>query len=215
MPAGRRDSRRGVAAARRTLVSAMAGVLLLATSGLAVAASGAALPGDPLYSVKRASERVQLLLILEPASGARLHLDLARQRLAEAVAIAGTRPAALPQVLEAAVEELERAEDMGEGAMTADAAAVRAEASGVLAEVAGGVEPALAVALEQVAERLGTPALAEADEAQPGPEPPAAPPGERPRRAEPEPEREGLVRPELGDLAGRLPGRSGPDPAGS
>jgi hypothetical protein len=232
-------SRRGAgAASRRALVSAMAGVVLLVTSGVAVAASGAALPGDALYTVKRGSERVQLLLTLEPESGARLHLDLARERLTEAVAISGTRPGSLPQVLTAAVAELERAEAMGEGTTTAEAAAIRAETNGVLAEVAGGVEPAIAMALEQVAQRLGTPALAEADEpqVQPGLQPPASQPGELVPGDQPQagqmsqgadqqadspgapqgnhallaPEPDGPVRPELGDLAGRLPGRSSP-----
>lgn len=49
-----------------------------------VAASAQSLPGDPLYGVKREVERVQLALTLDPAANARLRLELANRRLAEA-----------------------------------------------------------------------------------------------------------------------------------
>jgi len=66
----------------------LAVVIGLATGALALsgvsAASGGALPGDPLYSVKRSGEQAQLMLAGSDASRGRLHLDFARNRLAEA-----------------------------------------------------------------------------------------------------------------------------------
>lgn len=55
----------------------------LALSGVS-AASGGALPGDPLYSVKRSGEQAQLMLAGSDTSRGRLHLDFARNRLVEA-----------------------------------------------------------------------------------------------------------------------------------
>ena len=46
------------------------------------------LPGEPLYSVKRASEQVRLALALNPFDRAQLHARLAAQRLQEAEALA-------------------------------------------------------------------------------------------------------------------------------
>ena len=49
-----------------------------------VAASAQSLPGDPLYQVKRGVENVQLALTLSPAANARLRMQLATRRVAEA-----------------------------------------------------------------------------------------------------------------------------------
>lgn len=66
----------------------LAVVIGLATGALALsgvsAASGGALPGDPLYSVKRSGEQAQLMLAGSDASRGRLHLDFAHTRLVEA-----------------------------------------------------------------------------------------------------------------------------------
>ena len=59
----------------------------LALSGVS-AASGGALPGDPLYSVKRSGEQAQLMLAGSDASRGRLHLDFAGTRLVEARRVA-------------------------------------------------------------------------------------------------------------------------------
>jgi hypothetical protein len=63
------------------IIGVMAGALLL--SGVS-AASTDALPGNPLYQVKRTNERAQLALAGSDASRGRLYLDFAADRLSEA-----------------------------------------------------------------------------------------------------------------------------------
>jgi len=58
----------------------------LALSGMS-AASGDAIPGDPLYSVKRSTERAQLALAGSDISRGQLYLEFARTRLDEARAV--------------------------------------------------------------------------------------------------------------------------------
>jgi Domain of unknown function (DUF5667) len=53
-------------------------------AGGVVAASAQSLPGDPLYQVKRGIEQAQLAVTLDPAANARLRLEMANRRLAEA-----------------------------------------------------------------------------------------------------------------------------------
>lgn len=77
-PIGRKRSRRRLAV---TLLAAAVTVVLLA--GSAVAASAGALPGQLLYPVKRAVEKIDLTLHRDPASRARLHLQFAERRLDE------------------------------------------------------------------------------------------------------------------------------------
>jgi hypothetical protein len=55
----------------------------MAVSGVA-AASGGAMPGDPLYGVKRSTERAQLALAGSDVTRGQIYLNLARTRLAEA-----------------------------------------------------------------------------------------------------------------------------------
>jgi len=64
-----------------TLLAAAISVLLL--TGSAVAASAGALPGQLLYPVKRAVEKIDLSLHGDAASKARLHLQFAQRRLDE------------------------------------------------------------------------------------------------------------------------------------
>jgi Domain of unknown function (DUF5667) len=63
------------------LTGVTAGAIVL--SGVSAASTGA-LPGDPLYSVKRSTERAQLALAGSDASRGKLYLEFARSRLAEA-----------------------------------------------------------------------------------------------------------------------------------
>jgi hypothetical protein len=63
------------------IIGVMAGALLL--SGVS-AASTNALPGNPLYQVKRTNERAQLALAGSDASRGKLYLDFASSRLREA-----------------------------------------------------------------------------------------------------------------------------------
>jgi hypothetical protein len=69
----------------------------LALSGISTA-SGDALPGDPLYGVKRSTERAQLALASSDVSRGLLHLEFARTRVAEAAAVR-QNPADLVAVL--------------------------------------------------------------------------------------------------------------------
>ena len=69
-------------ALRATAAGTVLGAMLL--SGAGVAAASTALPGDALYGLKSARERVQLSMTRHGESRARLELRLARTRLAEA-----------------------------------------------------------------------------------------------------------------------------------
>lgn len=76
--------RRGL---RLTAVSLVAGVALLLGANGAVAASASALPGDALYGVKRAVERVSLAMHRDAAGRAGLHLKFAATRVSEVEAL--------------------------------------------------------------------------------------------------------------------------------
>ena len=66
------------------IIGVMAGALLL--SGVSAASSNA-LPGSPLYQVKRTNERAQLALAGSDASRGKLYLDFAGDRLREAALV--------------------------------------------------------------------------------------------------------------------------------
>jgi hypothetical protein len=72
----------------RTKVAVLVGVAVgtLALSGIS-AASGDAMPGDPLYGLKRSQEHAQLAIASGPTAKAKLDLDFAYIRLGEAEAI--------------------------------------------------------------------------------------------------------------------------------
>jgi len=71
------------------IAAAILTVGLLGTA--AVAASASSLPGDILYPVKRAVEKVELSIHRDPSSRARLHLEYAQRRLAELSALLAER----------------------------------------------------------------------------------------------------------------------------
>jgi hypothetical protein len=81
----------------RTRLAVLVGVTAgaLALSGVS-AASTDALPGEPLYQIKRSTERAQLALAGSDLGRGKLYLEFARIRLAEARAVA---PEALPALL--------------------------------------------------------------------------------------------------------------------
>lgn len=143
---------------RHSLVAGLVAMMVLSTSGIAVAMSGGALPGETLYPVKRGTERVHLLVSRGAESDARLHLKFARARLSEAVAVAPTRPAELPRLLDDAAASVERAEQVG--GMSVEVVAVRAEASETITTLTPTVEAEVAVALAEIAQRLGGVAVA-------------------------------------------------------
>jgi hypothetical protein len=74
------------------LVGLAAGTLAL--SGMS-AASGTAMPGDPLYSVKRSTESARLALTGSDIERGRLHLEFAHNRLSEAAASGASRSGTL------------------------------------------------------------------------------------------------------------------------
>lgn len=80
----------------------LAAMLLVVGGGSAIAASSSALPGDPMYGVKRAVERISLAMHRDPVGRAALHLQFADTRLHEvsALVLAGKDPSELVDDLE-------------------------------------------------------------------------------------------------------------------
>jgi hypothetical protein len=81
----RRQARRWTSQVGRWAVAASF-ILVLLIAGL-VPASAGSLPGEPLYTVKRLAERVELALASEPDATARLRLEHAERRALEALAL--------------------------------------------------------------------------------------------------------------------------------
>ena len=88
------------------LVSA---AFLFLGGGTAIGLSSSAIPGNPLYGVKRAAERISLAMHRDPVSRANLHLQFANNRLQEvaALTLAGKNPQALADDLEAELDAAE------------------------------------------------------------------------------------------------------------
>jgi len=111
--------RRGM---RLVAASLAAGMILVLGAGSSVAASSSALPGDALYGVKRAVERVSLAMHRGPEGRAALQLEFAQTRLSEIreVLAAGGNPddaiEGLEDALEGAEEEALRALALGHDA---------------------------------------------------------------------------------------------------
>lgn len=158
--------------ASRTLVSALAAVLLFVTTGTAVAVSGQALPGDSLYPVKRGAERLHLLVSFAPDSDARLHLRFARSRVTEAERVASSRPEAVPALASEIVASVDLARTVGGREMADEVDLVRSEASTALSSLDGALEEDLAASLDGAIRELGGSATAQGDareqEAEPG-----------------------------------------------
>jgi hypothetical protein len=76
--------------ARSAVVVSLA-VGTLAVSGMS-AASGNAMPGDPLYGMKRSTEQAQLALASSQVSRGQLYLEFAKTRMDEAAAVRGDAP---------------------------------------------------------------------------------------------------------------------------
>jgi uncharacterized protein DUF5667 len=79
--------RRGTRFAAMALVGA---IFLTLGAGSAVAASSGALPGDPLYGLKRAVERISLAMHRDAGSRASLCLEFAQTRLEEVQTLVGS-----------------------------------------------------------------------------------------------------------------------------
>jgi hypothetical protein len=80
-PRARREIRPGV---RIAVIAAVVGLALLGGATAAVAASGDALPGSPLYAAKRSVEQVQLAFTFEKVARGERLLELADLRVDEA-----------------------------------------------------------------------------------------------------------------------------------
>jgi hypothetical protein len=80
-------TRRRLPGTRRTRIAILAGITAggLALSGISMA-SGDALPGDPLYAMKRSTESAQLMLAGSDVDRGQAYLDFARTRGREAEA---------------------------------------------------------------------------------------------------------------------------------
>lgn len=76
----------------------------LALSGVSLA-SGDAVPGDPLYSLKRSGEQAMLALAGSDADRGQLHLDFARIRLVEARQVTPTQVAGVLGEMDQAITE--------------------------------------------------------------------------------------------------------------
>jgi len=72
---------------RVAMVLIAAAITAILLGGAAVSASASALPGELLYPVKRAVERIELIIHHDPASQTRLHLQFAQRRLTELSAL--------------------------------------------------------------------------------------------------------------------------------
>jgi hypothetical protein len=153
---------------RRSLVAVLSAVFMFATSGIAVAASGGALPGQVLYPVKLGAERAQLLdrvkcgleraqLILTIGSerDAQLHLRIAKTRLDEASAVAADRPETVPRLLVAAADAADRAERLAGPSVSDGVAEVRQATGTALTDIAARVDSTSASELGVLAGRLG------------------------------------------------------------
>lgn len=105
--------------ARRTLAPvplALALVFLLSFGSVgAVFAAQEALPGDPLYGVKRAGEELQLRLAASEENRLRLHVELADKRLREMLTLAEqNRFGPIGEVADAYAAHLEQASALAE-----------------------------------------------------------------------------------------------------
>ena len=126
--------RRGASGARRLHPALAVSVLVLVITLATVnSVAQAALPGTPLYPVKRGWENAQFALTLTPTARAELALALADRRLAEAQSLVaqGSDPALVAQAVAAALGNLNYA------AAYLPAAEVAPHANALEAEVSG------------------------------------------------------------------------------
>jgi hypothetical protein len=118
-PAGRARSTRRPAAGglrrRVVLVGSAAMAMMIAIAGGGIFASQDALPGDNLYSVKRAAESAGLALTFDDAGKARRQLEIAATRLSEVERLSALEPQAAPapEVFTTAMDEFDAATDEG------------------------------------------------------------------------------------------------------
>ncbi len=195
-PGTRHAARRAPAPLRSRLAAAVLMLLVVVTagSGITVAAAQDALPGDMLYPVKLAAERVTLVTAGGDSERVEHHLDLAERRIDEAAGlVAGDGDLdGLASVLARHLAELDAAEasagtdpalqDAVDAALGTSAERLAALTGTVPEEVAPGAERALERAQERIEDRGaddGAPA-ADGHETGPGAAPPERAPGAPP-----------------------------------
>lgn len=114
IPRAKPEPPRPARGGRRLAVGVTVVFGILALSGVS-AASGSAMPGDPLYDVKRSTERAQLALAGSDVNRGQLYLEFARNRLDEAVSVA-TDPSAVDTTLDDMDDETRRGVSLLTGA---------------------------------------------------------------------------------------------------
>jgi hypothetical protein len=112
----------------------LAAVLVLALAG-ATSAAASSLPGDALYSVKRATEDVRLALTFDAFARTQLLSELTDRRIEELAEVAKRRPSSAPTATEEYAEAVERFADALDDLRDAVSAEKRAAAQ-ALAEAA-------------------------------------------------------------------------------
>jgi Domain of unknown function (DUF5667) len=118
-PGGRADDTRPAAGLRRRfgLIASAASVLMITLAGMGVLGSRDALPGQPLYGVKRVAESAGLALTFDDMTKAHRHLQLATTRLDEVEQLVEADPqlpAEDPELVTSAIREFD--DSTGEGA---------------------------------------------------------------------------------------------------
>ena len=154
---------------RQVAVSVLVGLMLVSSSGAAVAASRSSLPGDVLYPVKRGAEQAQLILTVDPRAQEQLQLEIARTRLDELRRVVEVRPEAVPRLVADTLAAIEVA-----GTASSGAESLIAEAEAEIADLAPDLaaapaEEASSSALSAAAVPPGSPSPA------PSPVPSASP----------------------------------------
>lgn len=162
-PATRAAAPAGGALRRQRAAALLSAVFLFAMSGVAIAGSGHALPGELLYPVKRGTEHIQLLTTWDATADAELNLRFARLRLAEATSVATYRPAWGPRLVADAVRAVDRAEERGGAAVAQEAAQVREEAGQTLLALGSGTPDAIGDVAQAVEPGMETPEPVQAE----------------------------------------------------
>ena len=129
----RRPSRLSFPALLRPALAGAA-ILVLVLAG-ATSAAASSLPGDALYSLKRASEDVRLALTFDDVARTQLLSDLTDRRLEELAEIAKRHPSSAPTATQEYADAVERFADALDNLRDADSDAKRAAAQ-ALAEAA-------------------------------------------------------------------------------
>lgn len=140
------------------LSTALALILILFVAGAGIVSAGQSLPNEPLYPVKLATERVQGVVIVNPAARADYSLALAERRVDEVNQLSRLgRPVTAPDIARLSGETVQALKTIGQ--VEADAMRPRLERylaivakeqaalSSVLNTVAPSVEPVVAIAL--------------------------------------------------------------------